>query len=144
MRPNHQTLIIVISGIFAAFLGWASHWVKNYVIDLSSKNMFGFGFAALLYIVFPVVFFFLGLVFAGALISINSSRAAVLISLLFSLISSLIYIKHLLATYFGFEYVHRTYLKTDVFQICANFIIFPLLGFLIWNVKKRFENSYVS
>lgn len=144
MKPKYQTIIIITVSLLTAFLGWVSHYLKNSFINLSSGNLFGFGFAGLLDIFFPVAFFCLGLVFSGLLLSAKSSRAATLTSLLFSLIISFAHIKEVLAMYFGFEYFHKAYFQADLFQICANFVIFSLIGLLLWNVKKRFDNRYLN
>jgi hypothetical protein len=38
-------------------------------------------------------------------------------------------------------YFDRELFIADVFQIIANFVIYPLTAVLIWKLRKRFTNS---
>lgn len=144
MKSKYELLIIFIGSVFTAFLALISEYLENTVIDFSSQNMFGFGFSGILYIFVPIYFFFLGMVAATVFLRIKSLKNTVLVSILIGLIVSIPSIKEFIVYYFGFEPFHETYFKASIFQFFANLVIFPLLGYVIWNLKDRFYNSYLK
>lgn len=116
MKSKRDLLIIFIGSASAAFLAFASHYLKNYVIDFSGNNLFGFGFSGLLYIFVPIAFFFLGMVATSIFLRIKTLKNSLLISIVFALIVSLPSIREVFAIYFGFENFTKIILRRISFK----------------------------
>lgn len=139
MRLSNKTLLIIVGSTTAAFLQIISRILQSIVIDLSAQNMFGF--ANLIYVIAPIWFLVLGAVQSSILIRLGTLRSFLLASFVIALVVSMVYLKDALSMYFRFDNFHETYFKSDIFQICSNLIIFPLIGFVIWKIKNHLDNN---
>jgi hypothetical protein len=143
MKSNQINFTLIIAGgIISASLGLLSHILKISVIDFSSFNMLGF--AGLLFIIIPVYFLLFGTVLSLIIVNLKSRKSSILASLLFGFVGSINSLKSTLSMYFGYESFIKAYFLGDIFDICANLLIFLLLGFLIWTFKERFDQDYQS
>ncbi|MBA2735846.1 MAG: hypothetical protein H0U50_03555 [Pyrinomonadaceae bacterium] len=115
--------------------------LERSVIDFSARNGFGFGFSALVYIIVPVYFFILAFILSLVLLHVNSFPVTLAVSLLISLPASWKTFNSAVEIYNRPDYFDKTYFYSDVFQICSAFIIFSLVGILVWLLKSRFINS---
>jgi hypothetical protein len=138
---SYKILTIIIGGLSAAFPAVFSLVIKNYVIDFSGRNLFGFGFSAILYFLLPVYFFLLGLILSAILIHINSLPISLALSIPVSLAASWRTINDAIEIYKRPDYFDQTFFYSDIFDICVNFIIFPLVSVLIWKIKLKFLNN---
>jgi hypothetical protein len=142
MRTNHKISLIVGSTILAAILGFLSQYVQNSIIDFSARQGFGFSPLGLTYIIVPIMFAFFAFILSLILININSLRGSFLISLLFSLFNSIQPIRDAFAIYMRENYFDKTYFQMDLFIICSNFVIYPLIAFAFWKAKELLTKKH--
>ena len=142
MKIIHHVLIIIFSTILAAVSGIVSVFIQNSLIDFSTRNMFGL--APLKYLVVAIFHGIFAFILAIILTPINSFGLTALFSLVISLIASIGNLKTAYEIYHRPDYFDKISFQADIFQICSNFIIFPLIGYLIWSVKKNFAKNYLS
>lgn len=142
MKLGSAILIVVSSCLLAAVLGIISAALKYSVIDFSSRNLLEL--SVLTYIVSAVFYGFLALVLAVILVPLKSLRSKMVFSLLICLAASFGSIKTAFENYHRPDHFDKIYFQADLFQICSNFIIFPLIGFLIWIIKKRFDINFLN
>ena len=135
---GYKILTIIIGGLSAALLALISHTIKNSVIDLSSRNMFGFGLSGLLYFLLPAYFFFLGLLLSAIVFHIKSLPISLAVSMLVSLAVSWKTINAAKEIYRRPDYFDKAYFYSDIFEICATFIIFPLVCILIFVLREKY------
>ena len=141
MQLSHKILIIFVGSLSAAVLSLISSILERSVIDFSARNGFGFGFSALVYIIVPVYFFILAFILSLVLLHVNSFPVTLAVSLLVSFLASWKTFNSAVEIYNRPDYFDKTYFYSDVFQICSAFIIFSLVGILVWFLKSRFINS---
>ena len=140
MKLSYKILMIGVSCLLSAVLGWISHLIQMSIVDLSGRNMLGL--SGLLYVLIPASFFFWGFILSIILVHINSLPISLLVSLFVSLMASFGIIKSAIEIYQRTDYFDKTYFQWDILQVISIFIIFPLIGFLIWLVKSTLINEY--
>jgi hypothetical protein len=138
MQFGYKILMVVFGGAFTVLLEALTLIIENH-FNPSTRNLFGFG-AGLIFIV-PFLYGFWGLLLSTILIFIKSFYISMTISILFSLWLSWKTINSAIEIYNRPNYFDREYFVSDVFQICANFIIFPLVCILIWVLKEKYFNN---
>ena len=111
------------------------------VIDFSARSGFGFNFGVLAYIIIPVYFFILAFVLSLVALHVDSLSATLAVSLFFALLVSWKTFNSAIEIYNRPDYFDKTYFYSDVFQICSAFIIFPLVGILVYFLKIRFTDT---
>jgi hypothetical protein len=141
MTTKHKILVVSGATILAGAIRLVFEILQNSLIDLSARNGFGFGFAGLGYVFFPVYFAILGFILSFVLLNISSFKLSFLISIFFSIYTSIGHIQGLYEIIKRTDYFDKTYFQMDIFQICANFIIFPLIAFFVWKTKNYFASN---
>jgi hypothetical protein len=142
MTTGHKILLVVGCTMTAAVLGFFSEYVKNSLIDLSSRQGFGFGLGGLGYIIAPLVCGFFAFALSVVLVNVDSASLNLLISALTALFTSIGNFQSAYQILKRSDYFDSTYFKVDIFDICANFVIYLVIGFLILFVKKLFEVEF--
>lgn len=142
MQTKHKILLIIGSIILAAILGILSQYLQRSIIDLSARQGFGFSPVGLIYIIVPVIFAFFAFLLSLILINLTSLRASILISLVFSLFNSIQPIGDAFWIYSREDYFDKTYFQMDIFNICSNFIIYPLIALVFWKAKELLAQKY--
>jgi len=135
MQFGYKILMIIIGGAVTVLLESLALIIENR-FNPSTRNLFGFG-AGLLLIV-PFLYGFWGLVLSSIFVFIKSFYISMVISILFSLWLSWRTINSAMEIYNRPDYFDKEFFFSDVFQICANFIIFPLVCILIWVLKEKY------
>ena len=137
MQFSHKILIVFVGSLTAAVLSLISMLNEKTVIDFSARSGFGFGFGALVYVIIPVYFFILAFVLSLVAVHVNSLSVTLAVSFFFSLFASWKTFYSAIEIYNRTDYFDKTYFYSDVFQICSAFIIFPLIGVLVYFLKIR-------
>lgn len=95
-----------------------------------------------LIILVPVIIGFYGFLLAFIIVIvslfINSFLISLLIAIVFSFYISSSAYKSALEIYNRSNYFDRELFITDVFLVCSNFVIFPLISILVWTLKVKF------
>jgi hypothetical protein len=138
---SHKILIIIGGSFLGAVLSLISMFIERSVIDFTGRNGFGMGFTAVVYIIIPAYFFILALILSLIAVHINSLPMMLAVSFFFSLLVSWKSFNSAWEIYNRPDYFDKTYFYSDIFQICAAFIIFPLIGVFIWYLKAKFSNA---
>ena len=135
MKNFYKVLIVFGSGFLAATFGLIACWIKDLLNPLSGDNFLIINVSAFDYIFIPIIYFVFGLVLAIPLLFIDSLSISLLLSLLFSFFGAYSAISNTIKFYNrpdSYDVFSRR-----IFEIISVFIIFPLIGFLIWIAKKK-------
>jgi hypothetical protein len=116
--------------------------LKNSIIDFSARQGFGFSPVGLAYIIVPIAFAFFGFILSLILVNINSLRRSIMVSLVLSLFNSIRPMFDAVAIYMRENYFDKTYFQMDLFIICSNFVIYPLIAFAFWKAKDMLAQKF--
>lgn len=141
MQLSHKILIIFTGSATAAVLALISMLIERTVVDFSARSGFGFSLAAIVYIIVPVYFFILAFILSLIALNVKSVSAMLAVSVFISLLASWKTFNSAIEIYNRPDYFDKTYFYSDVFQICSAFIIFPLVGILVYLLKSRFADA---
>jgi hypothetical protein len=104
-------------------------------------NLFVFDFSFADYIFIPIIYFVVGVILAIPLFFIHRLRISLLISLFVSLLLSFREIARAAEDCSRPDFEQALFNRA-IIHIISIFIIFPLIAFLIWVVKKNLISKY--
>jgi hypothetical protein len=131
----HRILLIVIGSVIVQLLQTlVLLFVTRFVS--TNRNLFGFGDGLIV-----IVIFFLGLwalVYSTAITFINSLSLSIIFSLIFSIWMSWRTFQNAIEIYERTDYFDREFFVSDIIEISANFLIYPLVALFIWKLKTQY------
>jgi hypothetical protein len=140
MEISEKIKVILGATNLASVLGLITHFIQMSLFDAAGKSMLGD--SGLQYILIIVSFYFWAFVLSVVLVHADSLKFAILFSFAVSFLSVLGNIGNVLDIYLTSDYSDRLTLKWEILQICSSFIIFSLIGFLIWFSKRSLPDSF--
>lgn len=149
MQIGHKILMVLSGGLLVVLLESLALLIER-VFNPSTRNGFGMGFTAVLIFIIPLFYGLYGILLSTILVVVNSF--AFVNSIVFSIVISLVFslwmcwgnIISAQEIYNRPNYFDREYFVSDVFQICADFIIFPAVCVSIWFLKEKYFNHRVQ
>jgi hypothetical protein len=132
-----RVLCIIAGGILITLLQFVALLITTKVI-VSGRDLFGFG-RGLIFIA-ALAQGVWGLVYSAIMTFINTYRLSIIFSLIVSIWMSSGNVQSAFEIYRRTDYFDREYFIADIFQIIANFAIYPFTAIFIWNLKTKFAD----
>jgi hypothetical protein len=137
MRTGKKILILLICGVVSALLSLLALKIIEFVGP--TRNLLGFDLSTLAAIIVTIFGFFYGCVAAASGVFLKSFPVSLIISVLVSLFASWGAINDSVEIYRNPIYFDSELFISDLSQIFANFVIFPLICFCAYYAKTRFS-----
>ncbi len=140
MNLNQNIQIILGVAGLAAVFGFIAHFIQISFFDIKDRN--ALDFSGLQYVSLIFSYYFWGAFLSFLLIYINSLKLSILLTFAVSFLSILGNVRDALEIDPNLEYIDRLLFQREILQIVTGFIIFPLIGFFVWFIKRSFDNSF--
>lgn len=135
MSILHRILIIIIGAVTATLLQTVVLlFVTRFITP--SRNLSGFGGGIVIIVIFITALCALG--YSIALSFLDSLSLSLVCSFIFSIWMSWGNFQDVIEIYQRPDYFDRDFFVSDIIQICANFIIYPLIAVIIWKLKTQY------